>query len=226
MPQVKTEARNLVDVARQMYQRGFIAASDGNVSLRIGTKTVLVTPSGVNKGSLRPSDLVRVHLDGSVLSRNGVPSSELAMHLAIYRSRPDAAAVVHAHPPYATGFASARIPLRTEFFPEAVLSFGSIPLAPYATPSTSEVPASLMPFLDSAHAILLASHGVVTFGRSLAQAWERMQKVEQLAHASFVAMTLGGGVPLTEGEILSLRHAAEKIRRPAASAPRKRRGGS
>ncbi len=195
----------LVDVCHRIYDRGFVTATDGNISARLPGGNILATPTSLNKGMVRADDFVEVDPEGSLVSGLNRPSSELLMHLYIYRQRPDVQAIVHAHPPYATGFATARIPLNECLFPEVIVGLGAIPLAPYGTPSTSEVVESIEPFVPNADAILLANHGVVTYGRDLLNAYFKMEKVEHAAHITFVARLLGGEKPLSEADIEKLR---------------------
>jgi len=195
----------LVEVCHRLYEKGFVASTDGNVSARLPNGKILTTRSGINKGMVSRGDLVEVTLDGAVLKGKKKPSTELGMHLFIYRQRPDVHAVVHAHPVYATGFAAARIPLDQKVLPEVIVGLGTVPLAQYATPSTQEVADSLAPFVKSSNAILLANHGVVTYGLDLPDAWFRMEKVEHAAHITFVAKMLGGAKTLTPDEMDRLK---------------------
>lgn len=194
-------ARSIVLACHKLYDRGFVTATDGNVSARLECGNILVTPSGLNKGQVGESDLVEVKSDGSPVTLSRKASTELDMHLFIYHQRPDIQAVVHAHPPHATGFATARIPLTACLFPEVIVGLGAIPLAEYATPSTKEVAQSLQPHVKTADAILLSNHGVVTYGRDVEDAYFKMEKVEHAAHITFVAKVLGGEKPLSAGEI-------------------------
>ncbi len=209
MPSRSDIARQLVDVCRRLYARGFVTATDGNVSARLTGGTILTTPTGVNKGQVTEADLVEVTADGTVLAGSRQPSTELGMHLFIYRQRPDAGAVVHAHPPYATGFAVARQALATPVLPEVIVGLGEIPLAPYATPSTPAMADSLAPFVKHATAILLANHGVVTFGADLEEAYFKTEKTEHAAQIVFVARMLGGEQSLTSRDIEHLRSLVE-----------------
>jgi len=196
----------LVDICHRLYTRGFVTAMDGNVSVRLQNGNILATRSGINKGMVTDNDLVEVTIEGDKVSGSGKPSTELGMHLFIYTERADVRAVVHAHPTYATGFATARIPLDECLFPEVIVGLGAIPLAHYATPSTPEVAASLAPFVKTSDAILLANHGVVTYGSDLYDAYFKMEKVEHAAHIAFVARVLGGEKPLTAEEVEKLRN--------------------
>ncbi len=202
-------AREIVLVCHRLAQKGFVAATDGNVSARLPNGNILTTPTSMNKGKVTESDLVEVKPDGSLVTLSSKPSTELTMHLFIYRRRPDVASVVHAHPPYATGFATARVPLTDCVFPEVIVTLGAVPLAPYATPSTPEVAESLAPFVDNADAILLTNHGVVTAGLDPEDAYFKLEKVEHAAHITFVARLLGGAHSLTEQQVARLRSISE-----------------
>ncbi|MGA9365074.1 MAG: class II aldolase/adducin family protein [Bacteroidota bacterium] len=196
---------DLVNVCHRVYDKGFVSATDGNISARLENGNILATPTAMNKGMVSPDDLVIVDPSGKLVSGLKRPSTELQMHLFIYRERPDVQAVVHAHPPYATGFATARIPLTECLFPEVIVGLGGVPLANYATPSTSEVVESIAPFVRKANAILLANHGVVTYGADPLDAYFKMEKVEHAAHITLVARLLGGEKVLSESDIEKLR---------------------
>lgn len=175
------EARPMmVDVGRRMYLKGFVAANDGNISVKVGPNALLVTPTGVSKGYMDEGMMVKVDLEGRVLS-GGRPTSELMMHLRVYRENPDVMAVVHAHPPVATSFSIAGLALDRPILTEAILNLGAVPVAPYATPGTSEVPDSIAPFCRTHNAVLLANHGAVTWGKDLLEAYYRMESVEYYA---------------------------------------------
>ncbi len=194
----------LAAAGRRLDRLGFVPATDGNLSLRIGPDRLLVTPSGRPKGDLGEDDFLVTDLDGRVVEGSGVPSSELPMHLAVYRGRPDVGAVVHAHPPTASGFSVAGIDLTPPILPEILLTVGPVPLTSYATPGTGEIPLSIAPFLDRHDAFLLANHGVLTLGKDLPEALHRMERVEHLARVALVARLLGGARELTAREVASL----------------------
>lgn len=196
----------LIDICHRLAERGMVTATDGNVSARLAGGNILTTRSGINKGMVTERDLVEVTGTGEVVSGQGKPSTELGMHLFIYANRADVAAVVHAHPVYATGFATAGIALDTCLFPEVIVGMGAIPLAPYATPSTHEVAESLAPYVKAADAILLANHGAVTYGTNLPDAYFKMEKLEHAAHITFVAHMLGGARTLTRDSVEKLRN--------------------
>lgn len=205
-------ARQLISVCRVLYERGFVTATDGNVSARLPNGNILATPTSLNKGRVAEGDLVEVMIDGTPVTADQMPSMELGMHLFIYQQRGDVNAVVHAHPTYATGFATARIPLDQPLFPEVIFGLGAIPLADFATPSTQEVAQSIAPFVHSANAILLTNHGVVTYGKDLDDAYFKMEKVEHAAHITFVARMLGGERTLTPDQVNKLTAAFSKQR--------------
>jgi L-fuculose-phosphate aldolase len=187
-----------------------VAATDGNLSARTAGGSILVTRSGVSKGRMTAADILDVAADGTALSGGGRPSTELAMHLAVYRLRTDAGAVVHAHPVHATAFAVAGIPLDEDLLPEVIVALGSIPLAPYATPSTPEVPASLEPLLAAHDAILLANHGALTIGATVDDACMKMEKLEHAARIMLLTRFLGGGRRLSSEEIGRLAQVSQR----------------
>jgi len=183
--------RDLAEFGRMLHAQGFVAATDGNLSVRLEGERVLITPTGFSKGKMHPEDMVIVDLRGKKLSGSYNPSSEIVMHLTIYRMRPDVGAVVHAHPCTATGFASAGIALDQPLCSEIVITLGAVPLAPYATTGTMELSESLEPFIPYHDAILMANHGVVTYGEDLPRAFMRMEAVEHYAKIVLAARQLG-----------------------------------
>ena len=197
--------KTLVDICHRLYNKGFVSATDGNVSVRLRNGNILTTRTAVNKGMVTADDLVEVDAGGKPITVNRLPSTEIGMHILIYSQRPDVNAVVHAHPTYATGFAAARQALDGCVFPEVIVGLGAVPLAEYATPSTQEVAASLIPHVKSADAILLANHGVVTYGKDPYDAYFKMEKVEHAAHITFVARLLGGEKALSSEQVEKLR---------------------
>lgn len=187
----------IVEIGRRLYERGYIVATDGNVSVRLPDgERILATPTGVCKGYLTPDMLTVVDLDGRKLEGRWNPSSELAMHLAIYRGRPDVQAVVHAHPPCGTGFAAAGMALDQPLVSEVVLTLGCIPLARYGTPSTTELVEAIAPYIPHYDALLLENHGALTYGPDLETAYFRMETLEHFARISLVAKLLGQEKPL------------------------------
>ncbi len=180
----------IVKVCRKLESGGLIAASDGNVSCRMGPDCILITPGGVSKGDIAAEELAKTDMEGALLEGPLKPSSEIRMHLLVYRMRPDVSAIVHAHPPMATAFTIAGFPLNSKVLPEVWLMLGKVPLAPYATPASEEVARSIEPHVAASRAILLKRHGAVTFGRDLAEACMRMEKLEHCAKILFYASIL------------------------------------
>jgi len=201
----------ICEVGRRMYARGFVAGNDGNISVRLGPDRVLATPTLVSKGFMTPDMLVLVDMDGQVVEGGLRPSSELKMHLRVYRERADSFAVVHAHPVAATGFAVAGRPLDTAYMPELVVNLGSVPVAAYATPATDEVPDSIERFVKDHHAVLLANHGVLTWGRDLTEAYFRMETVESYAQILMAAEAVGLPRPLSREKRAGLVAIRERL---------------
>ena len=200
----------LVDICHRLYARGYVAAMDGNVSVRLENGNFLTTRTSINKGVVAQGDVVEVDPIGNPITSHLRPSTEVGMHLYIYSQRPGVHAIVHAHPPYATGFATAGMALDKCVAPEVIVGLGAIPLAQYATPSTGEVAASLAPFVKNADAILLSNHGVVTYGKDLLDAYFKMEKVEHTAQITFVARMLGGEQILSPTDIGKLMSVSEQ----------------
>ncbi len=173
--------RALVEFGRRMYQSGYVASNDGNMSVRVREDEVWATPTGVSKGFMKEKDMVLLKLDGTVLSKGGAPSSEIKMHLRIYRENPEAMGVCHAHPLMSTSFAVAGIALDEPIYPEAMITLGVVPCVPYQTPGSFGVPDSVAPYAKSHCAVLLGNHGPVTWGQSLEEAWHRLEAVEHYA---------------------------------------------
>lgn len=205
MPTEYALRKQLVEIGRRLYERQLIVALDGNISCRVGPNRFLTTPSGVCKGQLAPDQLVAVDKDGKKLAGTLKPSSEFGMHAAVYAVRPDVMAIVHAHPPTATAFSVAGKSLAEPILTEVVLTLGSIPTAPYATPGTPEVASSIRSLIATYDCCILDHHGVVTVGRDLFEAFHRMETVEQTAKVALVAHQLGGARSLTSSQIGSLQ---------------------
>jgi L-fuculose-phosphate aldolase len=187
-----------------MYQYRLVVGLDGNVSARVGEDRVVATPAGACKGFLKPEDLVLVDLDGRPID-GGRPSTELEMHLVLYRQRPDVDAVVHGHPPFATAFATAGIDLDRCLLPEIVVSLGRVPVTTYGTPSTGEVGEAVRAVADEHDAFLLRNHGVVALGRGVLPTYYKLETVENLAHITFVAELLGGARSLSDEQVRKLQ---------------------
>ena len=201
----------LMDTAREIerfchliYQKQFVAAQDGNISVRLQDGSVMCTPTRCNKGFVKADDMIVIDMKGNKLRGERKASSEIAMHLLIYEMRPDIKAVVHAHPAHATAYAAAGIPLNKALISEVVLSLGCIPLTQYGTPGTSELTDSLKPYIPNYDALLLANHGVVTYGTSLEDAFDRMDTVEHFAKISMYTRILGQERLLTPEDVEKL----------------------
>jgi L-fuculose-phosphate aldolase len=196
---------DIVEVGRRMYARGYTASNDGNISVRLGADRLLMTPKSVCKGFMTPDMMCITDLDGTKLQGERDPSSEMLMHLEVYRQRPDVRAVVHAHPPIATGFAVAGIPLDRAVLAEVLTTLGSIPIAEYATPSTSELPEAVRKYIKAHDGMLLANHGALTVGGDLFGAYYKMETIEHFAHISLVARLLGRENLIAREEVLRLQ---------------------
>jgi len=199
-------AHAIVRCCRRLWEAGLIAGADGNVSVRLGPDRLLVTPRGRLKADLTPEEMVEVSLDGAHLSGSHRASTELDLHLRIYRRSPEAGAVVHAHPPTATGFALAGQSLPPDLLPETVLLLGQVPLVRYATPSTPALGDLVEPMIAGHVALLLANHGAVTWAPDLALAQIRMESLEHAARIVLAARAVGTPVPLTPEQLASLEH--------------------
>jgi L-fuculose-phosphate aldolase len=210
MPTERKHREEIVRYGRMLHERSFVAAFDGNLSVRLKGDRILVTPTCVSKGAMKPADLVIVDLEGKRVAGHRNVTSEIGMHLLIYRTRPDVQAIVHAHPPTATGFAAAGMPLTEPLVCEVVMGLGCIPLARYGTPGTSELAQTLEPYVPSYDAILMSNHGVVTYGDTIEHAYMKMETVEHFAQIALVTHLLGQQQPLKQVEIEKLMLARTK----------------
>lgn len=208
--------RQLARYSKWVSRLGFAPGTAGNLSVRLSDQRILATPTGMSKFLLKASDMVISDLDGRELGGRHKVTSEIGMHLAIYNRRPDIQAVVHAHPPIATGFASCGLALEEPLCSEVVMALGSVPLAPYATTGTTDVASSIAPLVSDHDAILLANHGVVTAGDTLQTAFMRMETVEHFAHICLVARQLGCAKPLSPDHLNELTEARNRYQRNAA----------
>ncbi|HET9409103.1 MAG TPA: class II aldolase/adducin family protein [Candidatus Sulfotelmatobacter sp.] len=200
----------IVQYGRMLHQRGFVAAMDGNLSIRLDADHILVTPTCVSKGAMKPADMVVVDQEGRHVAGRRNVTSEIGMHLLIYRLRKDVQAIVHAHPPTATGFAAAGIPLTEPLVCEVVIGLGCIPLARYGTPGTSELAKTLEPYVPDYDAILMSNHGVVAYADTLEHAYMKMETVEHFAQIALVTHLLGRQQPLKDTEVEKLLVARAK----------------
>ncbi|MDV4149943.1 class II aldolase/adducin family protein [Clostridium sp. AL.422] len=172
----------ILDVGKRMYNKGFVAANDGNISVKVGNNEIWTTPTGVSKGFMTEEMLVKIDLDGNVIEGSWKPSSEIKMHIRVYKENPKLYAVTHAHPPIATGFAVAGKSLDRAILTEAILSLGTIPVAKYATPGTEEIPNSIADYVNEYNGVLLANHGALTWGENIYQAYYRLETMESYAN--------------------------------------------
>jgi len=182
-PSVFEAKQQIVEIGKRMYDKDYIAANDGNITCKVDDNSIMATPTGVSKGFMKEDMMVRMSLDGKVLSSNDgyEPSSEIKMHLRVYKENPDVMAVVHAHPMMATSYAIAGIDLVNPILTEQLLNLGNVYVARYATPGTEEVPDSIAPYCKEYNAVLLANHGTLTWGNSLEQAYQRLESLEHYA---------------------------------------------
>lgn len=189
--EIRQLKESICDIGRRIYMNHFVAANDGNISVKAGENEFYCTPTGVSKGFMTPDMIIKVDGEGNKLEGDLNPSSEIKMHLRVYRERPDVKSVVHAHPPIATAFAVANIPLDDYILPEAILFLGPIPICDYGTPSTMEIPDSLAPYLQSNDAFLLKNHGALTVGNSLIKAYFNMESLEYYAKITLLTRLIG-----------------------------------
>jgi L-fuculose-phosphate aldolase len=205
MPSEAQLRADIVEIGRRMYARGYTASNDGNISVRLDGARLLMTPKSVCKGFMDPAMMCITDLEGKKLAGERDPSSEIQMHLEVYRQRPDINAVVHAHPPIATAFAVAGIPLDRAVLAEVVTTLGSVPIAEYATPSTKALPEAVRKYVKAHDGMLLANHGALTLGTDLFSAYYKMETIEHFANISFVARMLGGERLLSRDEVVRLQ---------------------
>lgn len=198
--------QEICDIGKRIYNRGMVASNDGNISVKLNEHEFLCTPTGVSKGFMTPEYICKVDENGKVIEANEGfrPSSEIKMHMRVYRERPDVGSVVHAHPMYATAFAIAGIPLTPPIMPEAVIALGEVPIAKYGTPSTDEIPDAISEYLQSYDAVLLANHGALSFSDTLLNAYHKMESLEFYAQLLFLAKQLGGPKELSEEQVARL----------------------
>ena len=184
----------IVEVCHKMWQKGWVAANDGNVTVKVAEGRYLATQTGVSKADITPDKIGLIDDEFNIIeaAEGWRPSSEVKMHLKCYHDRPDVGAVVHAHPPVSTGFACAHLPIDDYCMIETVIAVGSVPLTPYGTPSTDEVPEAIEPYLQEHDVMLLENHGALTVGADLTTAYYRMETLELQAQISLVARLLGG----------------------------------
>ena len=205
MPKSERELRDdIIRIGQLVYQKGWVASNDGNISIRLDPDRVLCTPTGVSKGMMQPDDLIVCDMQGNKVEGARERTSEIMMHLTIYGLRPDVLGVVHTHPPVATGFAASGRALNQAILPEVVVNLGCIPLAAYGLPGTPALSESILPFVPTYDAILLANHGAVCYGGDVWQAFFRMETLEHYARIALVTELLGGPNLLPRAEVAKL----------------------
>lgn len=195
---------DIVEVGKRMYNRQFVASNDGNISVKVSDNEILITPTGVSKGYMTAEDMIKVDMAGNVIAGSKKPSSEIKMHLTVYKNRPDVNSVCHAHPQKATAFAVARKVCKDVALPEVIFSIGSVALADYATPSTQELPDSIQEIVKTTDAILLSNHGALTVGKDVYDAYYNMETLEHFAGIIMYARQLGGEQGLSQEQINEL----------------------
>lgn len=205
--------KEICEVGRRIYMNGFVAANDGNISVKVSENEFYCTPTGVSKGFMTPDMILKVDKTGSLLEPNAKykPSSEFKMHLRVYQERSDVTAVVHAHPPIATAHAVAGLALDSYIMPEAIISLGAVPLTKYGTPSTMEIPDAISGALQNHDAVLLQNHGALSVGVNLMNAYFKMETLEYFAKVSYYANQLGGGKELTCEQVERLLEVRKKM---------------
>ncbi|HLD73920.1 MAG TPA: class II aldolase/adducin family protein [Bdellovibrionota bacterium] len=199
------KARNdLIHFCSLMYQKDLISSTDGNSSVKVSESRILITPSGIHKGFLKEDDLVVCDMQGKKISGKHKPSSEINTHLSVYRQRRDVLAVVHAHPPTCIAFTVAGLPLETDALPEVILALGKVPIVAYSTPSSQDSGYAIQGVIENYDALILSHHGTVTVGKTLFQAFDRLEKLEHAARVLYLAHQLGGVKKLSKEEVLKL----------------------
>ena len=205
--------KQICDIGKRIYNRGMVAENDGNISVKISDNEFLCTPTGVSKGFMTPDYICKVDAKGNVIQANDgfKPSSEIKMHMRVYKERPDVKSVVHAHPVYATSFAIAGIPLTQPIMPEAVIALGCVPIAEYGTPSTEEIPDAVSKYLQHFDAVLLENHGALAYSDSLLAAYHKMESVEFYAQLLYQSRMLGGPKELSHDQVQKLYEIRKKF---------------
>ena len=206
--------KEICEVGHKLYNHGFVAAHDGNISVKVSENEYYCTPTGVSKGDLTPDMIIKVDKNGNKLEGKLNPSSEIKMHMRVYQERPDVTAVVHAHPPVATAFTVAGVDLDQYILPEAVLTIGEVPTCEYGTPSTMEIPDSLLPYIQQHDAFLLKNHGALTVGCNLTKALFIMEEVEFNAKICKYAMELGAVHEIPNDQLVKLMELRKKMNLP------------
>ena len=222
--------QQICEIGKRIYNRNMVAANDGNISVKLNDNEFLCTPTGVSKGFMTPEFICKVDRNGKVIQANKgfKPSSEIKMHMRVYRERPDVNSVVHAHPMYATSFAIAGIPLTEPIMPEAVIALGCVPIAEYGTPSTEEIPDAVSKYVQHYDAVLLENHGALSYSDSLINAYYKMESLEFYAQLLYQSRLLGGPKRLSDAQVQRLyelrRQFGLKGKHPADLCPNAKEG--
>jgi L-fuculose-phosphate aldolase len=193
--------QDIIDVGKLVFQKGWVAANDGNITIRLDQDRILATPTQICKGMMDQDDLIIVDMKGRKIEGRRECTSEIAMHLTVYEMRPDIRSVVHAHPPVATGYATAGKALNLALLPEVIIGLGCVPLADYGLPGTPELTRPMLPLIPKYDAIMMGNHGAVCYGKDVYTAFFKMETVEHFARISFVAEMLGGPKVLPRTEV-------------------------
>jgi L-fuculose-phosphate aldolase len=208
---MKKIIEQFISTGQALYDQKYIVGTQGNFSWRINNKKILVTRSGINKADMCKDDIIAIDPSGNTLEDGAMPSSEIKLHLAVYRERPDARAVIHAHPPYAISLTLAGIQLNQPFLPESVLLLGSVPTANYARPSTDQVPESIKAYIQQTDILLLARHGSITIGKNLEEALHKLEVLENTARIVWLAKQVGNPQPLPADEIKEIQKLRKNV---------------
>ena len=222
--------KQICEIGKRIYDKGMVASNDGNISVKLNDNEFLCTPTGVSKGFMTPEYICKIDANGKVIQayEGFRPSSEIKMHLRVYKQRPDVKSVVHAHPLYATSFAIAGIPLTEPIMPEAVIALGCVPIAEYGTPSTEEIPDAVSKYLQYYDAVLLENHGALSYSDSLINAYYKMESLEFYAQLLYQSKMLGGPKHLSEAQVQRLyeirRQFGLKGKHPANLCPNAKAG--
>ena len=204
----------ICEIGRRLYNRGFAAANDGNITIRVNDREVLCTPTMVSKGFMKPEDVCKVDMEGKQLAGNRRRTSEVLLHLAVYKARPDVKAVVHCHPPHATAFAVAREPIPKCVLPEVEVFLGEVPIAAYATPGDQKFAETVLPFVKNCNTILLANHGTITFGPDLENAYFNSEIIDAYCRILILSKMLGRVNYFSDGQTRELLNLKKRLGLP------------
>jgi len=202
----------ILEIGRRMYMKNFVAANDGNISSRVDGDTIWATPTGISKGFMTEDMLVKMRLDGTILHAGKLlPSSEIKMHIRIYEKNPEAMGVTHAHPPFCTSYAIAGLGLDKAIYPEALVNLGTVPCVHYETPGSQGIPDSITPYCKDYNALLLSNHGALSWGRTLMEAFYRLEAMEHYAMILMYTGIIGKANVLSVGQIAELADIRKKL---------------